>query len=115
MLKVSFDFDSTLDTPEMQELAKKLIKQGCEVWITTTRTLFGSNFVSNNEDVFRIASELGIRNQIQFTNYEDKYEFVTEFDLHFDDDEHEVDLINAHPSKCIGIIFKKPNKNHRIL
>lgn len=36
-IKVSFDFDGTLDRPEIQQYARELIGRGIEVWIVTAR------------------------------------------------------------------------------
>jgi len=37
MRKVSFDFDSTLSRKDVQDFAKKLVSEGYEVWIVTSR------------------------------------------------------------------------------
>ena len=37
MQRVSFDMDSTLDIPSIQEYAKMLVEKGIEVWIVTSR------------------------------------------------------------------------------
>jgi len=36
-MKVSFDFDGTLEQKEVQEYAKQLLEEGIEVWVVTTR------------------------------------------------------------------------------
>ncbi|WP_456867595.1 hypothetical protein [Galbibacter sp. BG1] len=100
-MKVSFDFDSTLTEERIQDLAKKFISNGIEVWVTTTRNIFG-----DNKDLYRLVHSLGIDvKQIEFTNGKDKYSFLKSFDLHFDDNEHEIILINEHPMKCIGVLI----------
>ena len=114
-LKISFDFDSTLTEKPMQELAKKFLAHGIEVFITTSRgtEMYGGTKLDNS-DVFQLADELGIpRENITFTNYEDKYTFVKDMDAHFDDDSHEIFLINEYPSKCIGFLFEEKNKQNQ--
>lgn len=112
ILKISFDFDDTLSELPMQELAKKYIKLGAEVYITTSRAEYKDGLEYNNSDLFEVADKLGIKRQnITFTNYDDKYKFVKEYDLHFDDDDNEIALINEFPSKCIGFLYQ-PNYNN---
>jgi len=107
-LKISFDFDSTLSTLSMQVIAKKFIELGAEVFVVTTRGKKINGKLLNNDDVFEVTDLLGIeRKNIIFTQYEDKYSFVKDFDLHFDDDLQEIFLINQHPSKCIGLLYEE--------
>lgn len=107
VLKISFDFDGTLSEIPMQNLCKKYIEIGAEVYVTTSRSTGmekGINF--ENKDLFEVTDKLGIsRKNIIFTNYADKYTFVKDFDLHFDDDELEIDLINDYPGFCIGMLY----------
>ncbi len=96
------DFDGTLSELLMQNLAKKYISLGAEVFITTSRSV-----KNNNDDLFAIADELGIpKERIKFTNFEDKYAFVKDYDMHFDDEYEEIYLINMHQSKCLGFVFE---------
>lgn len=114
ILKISFDFDQTLSELPMQELAKKYIKLGAEVYITTSRAEYKDGLEYNNSDLFEVTDKLGIkRENITFTNYDDKYKFVKAFDIHFDDDEDEISLINEFPNKCIGFLYQ-PNFNNQI-
>lgn len=105
-MKVSFDFDHTLTNPKYQELAKSFIKSGAEVSITTQResTSLSRKLPYDNREVFRIANELGIQ-KVVFTEKMDKYKFLKDHDLHFDDDEEQIMLINDHPCKCIGVLI----------
>ncbi|MBC7845543.1 MAG: hypothetical protein H7Y10_03525 [Flavobacterium sp.] len=109
-MKLSFDFDFTLTNPKYQELAKKFIALGAEVHITTSRkpNIVGQKHLYDNRQVFEIAQQVGIpENNIRFTSYVEKYKFLKEFDLHFDDDdEEEIALINEHPCKCIGVLIQ---------
>jgi hypothetical protein len=107
-MKVSFDFDHTLTSPQMQELAKQFIAIGAEVHITTSRfkQTGGRKLLYDNREVFSMAERLGISQlNITFTEGEDKYKFLKGFDLHFDDDDNEIFLINDFPGKCIGFLF----------
>tara|TARA_R110000796_G_scaffold215732_3_gene331762 strand:+ start:3956 stop:4303 length:348 start_codon:yes stop_codon:yes gene_type:complete len=109
-MKVSFDFDSTLTRDDIQALAKRHIHFGDEVHITTTRRNNVSGFKIENEDLFKIASELKIdEDNIHFTNYEDKVDYLTDFDMHYDDDEYEIDLITRSKIKCLGILINYKN------
>ncbi|SED11021.1 hypothetical protein SAMN04489761_4305 [Tenacibaculum sp. MAR_2009_124] len=112
-MKISFDFDSTLSEPEMQELALKFISKGVDVSVTTSRRekMQGLNF--SNEDLFEVTDKLGInRDKVVFTNFNPKYQYLKDFDMHFDDDEVEINDINNFPIKCIGFFFEpKVNTN----
>ena len=108
--KVSFDFDQTLSETPMQNLAKKYISLGADVFITTSRTDYKDGLRYDNTDIFETADKLGIKKEnITFTSYDDKYKFVKDFDLHFDDDEQEISLINSFPGKCIGFLYHPIN------
>lgn len=107
MLKISFDFDSTLAEPRIQRLAKKLIDDGHDVWITTTRhekwETAGPNW---NREVFAVAKKLNIPfEKIRFTNGKDKWPFLNGFDLHFDDDQVEIELMEENASECVGVLI----------
>jgi hypothetical protein len=97
MKKVSFDFDSTLDRPKIEEFAKSLVDQGFEVWIVTTR--LGPEQAPSarwNDDLFATATRCGIDPEhIYFTNGADKWLFLQdkEFIFHIDDDSFELKQI----------------------
>ena len=98
-MKVSFDFDSTLSRSKVQKIASAHIVRGDDVIITTTRIE-----EYNNDDLYDVASLVGIsRDKIFFTNAKDKYTFVADCDIHYDDDNYEVMLINKK-TKCLGIL-----------
>lgn len=105
MMKVSFDFDSTLSRTDVQEFAKTLIDDGLDVWICTSR-LCPEKAPNNewNDDLFKVANELGIpKSKVIFTNYEDKAEHLTDdFIWHLDDDWIELDKINKQ-RKTVGV------------
>ena len=93
MIKVSFDFDSTLSIKQVEDFAISLIKQGYDLWIITSRRPNGVDpqykrdgmWVNiNNDDLFEVAKDVGIpKSQIQFMNMEDKYEFFLDKDFIF--------------------------------
>lgn len=112
-LKISFDFDSTLSEPCMQELAKKYLIHGAHVFVVTSRGTKNAMGFINNTDLYDVTDSLGIdRNNVIFTEYEDKYTFVKDMDIHYDDDFEEIFLINQNPSKCIGFLFEEKPKKH---
>lgn len=107
-LKVSFDFDSTLSTEKMQTLCKKYLQMGADVYVTTSRGQEILGKTLNNSDLFEVTDVLGIKKEnVIFTQYQDKYNFVKDFDIHFDDDFEEIYLINQHPGKCLGFLYEE--------
>jgi hypothetical protein len=118
-LKVSFDFDSTLDREDVQDFARDLIKRGFDVWITTSRIDTESALKngwwwvkSNNEQLYEVAEECGIRiKNIQFTAMRDKIEVLKDrnFLFHLDDDEVELDLIRNSGDSCVPVWVELKN------
>jgi predicted ABC-type ATPase len=102
---ISFDFDGTLSLPSVQEFAKKLIKKGFNIKIVTTRL---DKYL--NQDLIRIKEKLGIDTVI-YTNGEDKHYFMDGIDLHFDNDDREIRLINRYSkgTETINITDKEWN------
>lgn len=108
-MRISFDFDSTLSRLDIQEIADDFINRGHDVHVTTSRHSIwkwgGINETFNN-DLFEITDKLGIlKENIHFTNMEPKVDFLKGFDMHFDDDEVEIDLINRSKIDCLGILI----------
>ena len=111
--KISFDFDSTLDREDVQEFAKQLVKDGHEIWITTSRFDTESSLKKgwwwiekNNQQLYEVADECGIsRDNIAFTSMIDKIKFLEEKDFlfHLDDDEVELELIQESGDNCVGV------------
>lgn len=111
-MKVSFDFDNTLDTEQIQKLCKKYIKLGADVFITTSRAEKFDGKTLPHEDLYQLTETLGIKKEnITFTTYRDKYEFVKDMDIHIDDDIEQVFLINQHHGKCIAFLFEENHNN----
>ena len=112
-MKVSFDFDSTLDRKDVQSFAKELVIDGHEVWIVTTRVSdemannypidFKNRVLKANRKLFRVADNIGIkRNNIIFTGFVNKIEFIkgNNFIFHLDDDPDELMKIFNNPDPC---------------
>ena len=109
-MKVSFDFDSTLDRQDVQRFAKELVKAGHEVWVVTSRctteyaTEKGWHWVDKqNRKLFRVADNIGIkREHIVFTNHVSKSESIKDkgFVFHLDDDVDELMDIIATKDPC---------------
>lgn len=112
--RISFDFDGCLSEEDMQELAIKFIKTRVNVFVVTSRTDYQDGLEFSNSDLFEVTDRIGIkRENITFTKYDDKYKFVKDYDLHFDDDEVEIDLINRFPGKCIGFLYEPKFNNQQ--
>tara|TARA_R110000851_G_scaffold32730_4_gene87553 strand:+ start:10 stop:384 length:375 start_codon:yes stop_codon:yes gene_type:complete len=116
-MKISFDFDATLSRQVVQDIAKSLIQKGHDVYITTSRfeNADNYNFKTDNNDLFEIAEKVGIsKENIRFTNMADKYEILSDFDIHLDDDWIEINMINSR-TKCIGIsVFGNTTWKHKL-
>jgi len=92
-MKVSFDFDGTLQEEEVQEYAKELIDKGVEVWIVTTRYddnqkhLYIDEGKGVHDDLWEVVDRLGIpRYRVRFTCMEWKWTYLknTRFLWHLD-------------------------------
>jgi hypothetical protein len=119
-MKVSFDFDGTLEFEYVQEFAKSLIKRGIEVWIVTTRydanhdhkwrasfpeaewaSIYDQHDGDPNFHVWGVAEKLNIpKHHVRFTcmEYKHKYLSGTKFVFHLDDNPEE--MKNAITHKC---------------
>ena len=95
-MKVSFDFDGTLEFQNVQDYAKELIDQGHEVWVVTTR--WDENHKHKYDlnptidDLWEVVDRLGIpRHRVRFTCMEYKYTYLngTKFIWHLDDNPEE--------------------------
>jgi hypothetical protein len=117
-MKVSFDFDGTLEHEEVQEYAKELIKRGIEVWIVTTRydanhqhkwinqfpdaewaLIYDKHNGDPNFHVWGVAEKLGIpKHHVRFTCMEWKHKYLdgTKFVWHLDDNPEEFSQAKAN-------------------
>lgn len=105
-ITISIDFDGTLSLPEVQSYTKLLIKKGFNVLILTTRF---EKYI--NQDLLKIKEALGI-NKVVYTNGEDKHFFLDGVDLHLDNDERELRLINRYTTtEVINVTEKEWKEN----
>ena len=127
-MKVSFDFDGTLDRISVQKYAKFLIDIGIDVYITTKRyekpedyseefcKHYGiKNVLNEHNNLFEVAKELNIPfENIHFMNMEDKSTYLKDKDFiwHLDDDPIDIKDINQN-SDVIGISCAGSNWAHK--
>lgn len=103
-MKISFDFDNTLSEGWVQSMAMAFVDAGFDIWVTTSRRQ------SDSAEVYAVCDEIGIpRENCQFTHFEDKVKFLDGFNVHFDDDTYEIDLINRDKGKCKGVLLSYKN------
>jgi hypothetical protein len=91
--KVSFDFDDTLSTARGQEIAKRNIREGKQVYIITRRNEY------NASDVYRMAERLGIlKSRVYFTNGAYKWMTIKRLGIgtHYDNNDLEINLIKIN-------------------
>jgi hypothetical protein len=120
-MKVSFDFDGTLEREDVQEYAKTLIKLGIEVWVVTTRydsnhqhkyfkvypeelwaKISGNTTGDPNFGLWGVVEKLGIpRHHVRFTCMEYKHKYLdgTKFLWHLDDNPEEFSQAKANNLK----------------
>ena len=100
-MKVSFDFDETLDNIHIQEFAKELMKMNIEVHVVTCNP-------DPSEYIFEITDKLNIeRKNIHCIGYSLKHTYFTDYSdfiFHLDNDELEVREINQY-TKVKGVLF----------
>jgi acid phosphatase class B len=93
-MKISFDVDGVLDTPQGMALARRKIANGDRVYIITAR-----NESTMSARVYEIAKELGIpRLRVYFTNGEDKWKTIQRLgiDVHYDNNEEQITKIKEN-------------------
>lgn len=109
-MKISFDFDNTLDKKFVRQLCRYLISKHHDIYIVTTRrynTLEGQDPDTYNKDLFESVAKLGIkRDNIIFTEYEWKYQILDKMniDVHYDDNESEYKFAKENNAKVKIII-----------
>jgi len=87
-MKISFDIDGVLDTPQGMALARRKIANGDRVYIITAR-----NEERMSAEVYAIARELGIpRLRVYFTNGADKWKTIQSLgiEVHYDNNEEQI-------------------------
>ena len=98
---VAFDFDGVLSSPEIQALAKKMIREKNDVWVVTKRN------ESFNRDVIKVCDKIGIPPQkVIYTNNQFKAEYIMGInaDLYVDNITEEFDLINS-VTNCTCLLY----------
>lgn len=114
--KISFDFDDTLSTKEIQRIVKHL-SDVYEVWVVTARD---NDNPSVNDDLFKVTKALSVpTNKIVFMAGEPKHTFFKKnngFILHVDDKKEERDGITKHtnvptihPNDLVEYFNEHPN------
>jgi len=106
---VTFDFDGTLTKKNVQKYATKLINNGIDVWVITSRYCeLTKHLYPNNptlDDLWNVIDTLKIpRYKVIFTRMLPKADILenTKVMWHLDDDSFEIDEINER-CKTIGI------------
>ena len=93
-MKISFDVDGVLTTPQGMALARRKITEGNRVYIITAR-----NEERMSAAVYEIAKELGIpRLRVYFTNGEDKWKTIQRLgiEMHYDNNEEQYNKIKEN-------------------
>lgn len=100
MIKVSFDYDDTLDRQTVHDYAIELKERGIDVWICTNRPNDDDASTPHwNLDVHKSAREIGIpKRNIIYMNLTEKYKHFNgkDFLWHLDDSFDDADKISAH-------------------
>jgi hypothetical protein len=108
MIKISVDFDKTLSKSHVQNYIERLIKEGIEVWITTSR--FDDEKVKihsphhNNDKLWEVVKKLGIPTErVYFTNMDLKADHLNnkDFIFHLDDDSIELEFLEK--TNVVGV------------
>lgn len=118
MKTITFDFDDTLSTKPVQQYAKKLIEQGYNVMIVSSRyedkLKHLHPFSKSNADLYSVAKKLGIdKSNIKFTNRQSKSIKLPGYksSVHFENDPKE--LMDIRGTKVKGIDVTQPGWEER--
>jgi hypothetical protein len=95
-IRISFDFDGCLSLNDVQNEAKKLVDDGYDVIVTTSRMK-----EHKNQDLYKVVDELGIKTVV-FTDFQPKAPYMYDVDLHVDNDRNELSNI-ARTTSCFVI------------
>jgi len=93
-MKVSFDFDGVLSTPQGKAFARRKINEGDQVYIITAR-----QESTMSKSVYEVAKELGIpRLHVYFTNGKDKWNTIKRLgiDVHYDNNQEQITKIKEN-------------------
>jgi hypothetical protein len=96
-MKISFDFDGTLARRKVMAIALSFVKYGHGVYIVSAR----SGEDKNVHKIYETAEQLGISTEnLIFTDGEPKHHYLEGFDIHFDNNPEEIDLISSNLPTC---------------
>jgi D-arabinose 1-dehydrogenase-like Zn-dependent alcohol dehydrogenase len=90
-MKISFDYDGVLSTPQGKKLAKRKIAEGDRVYVVTAR--------GESQRVLDVAKEVGIpRLQVYFTDGKDKWKTIKRLGIerHYDNNQEQIDKIKEN-------------------
>jgi uncharacterized HAD superfamily protein len=100
-MRISFDFDKTLEKSWIQDLAKTFIKNDDNVFVITSRSPKIPNI-----DLFNVCEKLGIKkSQIFFVDIFPKLDEIIrlQIDIHFEDDFLEFLELKKQGVNCVLI------------
>lgn len=101
-MRISFDFDGTLETAKGKELAKRKIAEGNDVYIITAR-----QEATMSKSVYELAKELNIpRLHVYFTNGQDKWKTIKRLniDTHYDNNQEQITKIKENTDTTAKLI-----------
>src|SRR5690606_8709743 len=116
MTRISVDFDGCLSEKNIQNIVRKIISAGHDVYILTSRNdgilrIDCSHEYGTNEVVYQIASEVGVKPwKVCFTNQTSKAKYLanTKIQIHIDNDPKELEAIRLL-TKVKGFNSTLPN------
>lgn len=112
-MNISFDFDNTLENPELQDVAYDFIAGGNTVFIITSR--FEKHDAYDNQDIIHVAKVLGIKPwHIIFTNGKSKADAIAQnnISIHFEDCPTECKELKDFFTNVVQVVpFIRENQN----
>jgi len=103
-MKISFDFDRTLERYRIKNLAINLYWSGNEIWIHTNRPNKNILDENINYDIEQVAKDCLIPDCRIVYCEEEKWKYLQDFDIHFNDNQKEVNEINYY-TNCKAILI----------
>lgn len=102
-MTVAFDFDGCLSSVKMQKLAKKLMKEGNEIWIITARS---DNEFNRNKLQTILNNLLLSEHRVIYADEKPKIQYLSGInaDLYIDNNSHEFYEINNF-TKTIPVLY----------
>lgn len=97
-MRISFDYDGTLNKKAYRDIAKIALKDGHEVYVVTAR------HDDNLDDVKKVAEAIGIKlSNVYATNGRDKVDTIKKLriNLHYDNNPDQVKMIKDAGIKAI--------------